>query len=176
VSRLVSTLYPARALLTLLLAAFLCSTLLSGASIGKSIPPPPVNARPHRHSCGKGPRPLAQYLDRSERQNRSERAFLDAELKSAGLARPTVPPSGSAARSIALDRSANWYATPDVLRIARIVVPFQTPAGGWSKNLNMADHEHRPGEHLAGNNISCYLAPGDFDTAHDAARNFVHPR
>ncbi|MEO6569287.1 MAG: pectate lyase, partial [Opitutaceae bacterium] len=49
------------------------------------------------------------------------------------------------------------------------VVSFQTPAGGWSKNFNTADHRRRPGEAFSPDtNISKFLAPGDNDTPHDA--------
>jgi PelA/Pel-15E family pectate lyase len=146
---------------------------LSAATIGKSVTPPPLTRDRLAALPEKDRAPWLDYLDRSERRQRADRAFLGAELKSAGLARPLVPPSGSAARSMPLDRPAEWYAGPDALRIARIVVSFQTPAGGWSKNLDMAGHERRPGEHFAANNVSRYLAPGDFDTPHDAGWNYV---
>jgi PelA/Pel-15E family pectate lyase len=158
---------------TLLLAALLLSASLSAAVIGKSVTPPPLTRDRIAALPQKDRASWLQYLQRSERQMHADRVALDTELKAAGLDRPLVPPSGSAARSIPLDRPADWYATPDALRIARIVVSFQTPAGGWSKNLNMADHERRPGEHFAGNNLSRYLAPGDFDTPHDAAWSYV---
>ena len=151
----------------------LSAAALSAAIIGKSVTPPPLTRERIAALSEKDRAPWVAYLDRSERQHHADRAALDAELKAASLARPLVPPSGSAARSMPLDRPAEWYAGPDALRIARIVVSFQTPAGGWSKNLNMADHERRPGEHFAGNNVSRYLAPGDFDTPHDAAWNYV---
>jgi PelA/Pel-15E family pectate lyase len=151
----------------------LCVSALSAATIGKSVTPPPLTRDRIATLPEKDRAPWLAYLDRSDRRMRADRVALDAELKSAGLTRPIVPPSGGAARSIPLDRPADWYAGPDALRIARIVVSFQTPAGGWSKNLNMADHERRPGEHYAGNNVSRYLAPGDFDTPHDIGWSYV---
>jgi PelA/Pel-15E family pectate lyase len=113
------------------------------------------------------------YLDRSVRQMQADRAFFQAELKAAGLSAETVPPNGSASRSMPLNRPAEWYASAEARRIADIVVSFQTPAGGWSKNLNLSDHVRKPGERVAPNNLSAHLGPGDFDTPHDPKWNYV---
>ena len=113
------------------------------------------------------------YLERSARLSLADHAFFAAELKAAGLAAPTIPPSSGAARSIPLDRPAEWYGSAEARRIAEIVVSFQTPAGGWSKNLNLADHVRRRGEHFAPNNLSAHLSPGDFDTPHDPGWSYV---
>ena len=115
----------------------------------------------------------AAYLERSIRQEKADRAALAAELKSAGLTEPVIPPSGFSARGMPLDRPPEWYATPEARHVADIVVSFQTPAGGWSKNLNLTDHARRPGEHWAGNNLSRFLSPGDFDTPRDPKWNYV---
>ena len=113
------------------------------------------------------------YLDRSIHQMKADRAALDAELKATGRTEPLTPPIGFSARSTPLNRPAEWYATPEARRVADIVVSFQTPAGGWSKNLNFSDHARRKGEHFAGNNISHYLGPDDFDAPHDPKWNYV---
>ena len=113
------------------------------------------------------------YLDRSLQQRTQDRAALAREMKEAGLTEALVPPSGSAARSIPLNQPAEWYATTEARRIADIVVSFQTPAGGWSKNLNLADHVRRSGEHFAPDNRSRFLAAGDFDAPHDTGWNYV---
>jgi len=117
--------------------------------------------------------PWVAYLRRSSAQEAADRAALARELKSAGLDRPLVPPSGPGARSTPVDRPSEWYGTAEARRIADIVVSFQTPAGGWSKNLNLADHARRAGEHYAGNNLSRFLSPGDFDTPRDPDWNYV---
>lgn len=110
------------------------------------------------------------YLDRSTQQEKADRAALAAELKAAGLAEPTIPPGG---RGLSLNHPEEWYATPEARPIADIVVSFQTPAGGWSKNMSFTDHVRSKGEHFAGNNLSLYLAPDDFDTPHDPKWNYV---
>jgi PelA/Pel-15E family pectate lyase len=113
------------------------------------------------------------YLARSVRQMQADRAFFQAEVKSAGLAEELIPPNGSAARSMPLNKPAEWYGGAEARRIADIIVSFQTPAGGWSKNLNLTDHARRPGERFAANNLSTHLGPGDFDTPHDPKWNYV---
>jgi PelA/Pel-15E family pectate lyase len=72
-----------------------------------------------------------------------------------------------------LNKPAEWYRGAEARRVADIIVSFQTPAGGWSKNLNLTDHARRPGESFAPNNLSAHLAPGDFDTPHEPEWNYV---
>lgn len=114
-----------------------------------------------------------KYLAHSVSQMRADRAALASEMKRAGLKAPIIPPSGSAARSIPLDKPAGWYASAEARRVANIVVSFQTPAGGWSKNLNLADHARATGEHFAGNNASPVPGAADFDTSRDPKWEYV---
>jgi len=114
-----------------------------------------------------------KYLAHSIAQMRTDRAALESEMKKAGLKAPVIPPSGSAARSIPLDKPDDWYAGAEARRIANIVVSFQTPAGGWSKNLNLADHPRAAGEHFAGNNSSPVPGVADFDTSKDQKWEYV---
>jgi len=150
-----------------------CAIRLSAAVVGASTPAESLTAQRIATLPPKQQAAWMLYLDRSVRQMKADRAALDAELKAAGLTVPLTPPIGFSARSTPLNRPGEWYATPEARRIADIVVSFQTPAGGWSKNLNFADHARRPGEHFAGNNLSHYLAPGDFDAPHDPKWNYV---
>lgn len=113
------------------------------------------------------------YLIRSAKQLETDRAFLQAELKLAGTTEPLIPPSGSSAKSLPLNKPAEWYASDEARHFADIVVSFQTPAGGWSKNINLTDHIRKQGESFAPNNLSAHLSPGDFDTPHDMKWNYV---
>ena len=114
-----------------------------------------------------------RYLARSISKMRADREALELEMKKARLQAPVIPPSGSAAKSIPLDKPADWYAGAEAGRIANIVVSFQTPAGGWSKNLNLADHARATGEHFAGNNPSPVPGVADFDTSKDTKWEYV---
>jgi PelA/Pel-15E family pectate lyase len=114
-----------------------------------------------------------EYLERSARQMQADRAFLRAELQTAALKRPTPAPHGNSARSVPLDRLPEWYGGAEARRIAEIIVSFQTPAGGWSKNLDLSAHARKPGESFAQDNLSRYLGPDDFDTPRDADWNYA---
>ncbi len=114
-----------------------------------------------------------EYLSRSVAQMQADRAALQAELKKAGLAGPLIPPSMSGAKSIPLDKPSDWYGGAEARHIADNIVSFQTPAGGWSKNLNLADHARKPGEHFAGDNSSPVPGVADFDTSKDQKWEYV---
>src|SRR5262245_11931153 len=77
------------------------------------------------------------YLKNSERQLRADREFFRKELREHHITQPTTPPEAHGVRGIAIDKPADWYAQPEALQIADILISFQTPAGGWSKNLDM---------------------------------------
>jgi PelA/Pel-15E family pectate lyase len=157
--------------------AFLAITLsaphASAAVIGASVAAPSITSERIAALPRAQQAVWRDYLARSARQLQADRAFLQNELKTAGLASELIPPNGSAARSMPLNRPAAWYGSAEARRIADIVVSFQTPAGGWSKNINLTDHARRPGESFAPNNLSAHLGPGDFDTPHDPKWNYV---
>ena len=114
-----------------------------------------------------------EYLKRSEHQRQADKNQFQAELTKSGMARPSEPPHGYGARSMPLDRDSAWYATPDALHIADNIVSFQTPAGGWGKNLDVSRGPRVPGERYAPNNLSRYLSADDFDTPMDPDWNYI---
>jgi len=113
------------------------------------------------------------YLKRSTRHWQSDQAFLLNEMRRHGILQSLVPPSGHSAKSLPLDEPASGYGGNGARRIADIVVSFQTPAGGWSKNLDLTNHVRAPGETFAPNNISRHLENDDFDQARDARWDYV---
>jgi len=114
-----------------------------------------------------------KYLEQSERQLRADQSFLRAEMKKHVVKESPSPPPGSSRNRLTLNQPAIWYGQAEALRSADIVVSFQTPAGGWSKNLDMTQHPRAPGEQFAGGNTSIYLAKFDNDTPRDSHWNFV---
>ena len=155
---------------TLLLAI---SHSLSAAIIGTNPPAQPLTA----DRIAALPRPeqsvWEDYLKRSDQQSRQDRMTLQAELRRAHLAAPLVPPSGHSVASIPLNREDNWYCGGEAWRIADIIVSFQTPAGGWSKNLNLNRNPRVSGENYAPNNTSRFPGPADFDAEADPQWNYV---
>jgi PelA/Pel-15E family pectate lyase len=117
--------------------------------------------------------PWLKYLERSEKQRQADKDEFQTELKSAGITTPIEPPHGFSARGLPLDRDAAWYASADARRIADNVVSFQTPAGGWGKNLDMSKESRRPGERYSPNNLSRFLSPDDFDNPKEPDWNYI---
>jgi PelA/Pel-15E family pectate lyase len=114
------------------------------------------------------------YLERSHQQERRDRAALAAERK--GLsAIPPLPAEGGFGRSMPMDRDPAWYTTPEARHIGDVIVSFQTPGGGWSKNMSRSGALRLPGQSYAANNLSRFLDlyPDDFDTPRDANWNYV---
>jgi len=150
-----------------------CTVVAYSAVIGANPPAQPLTRgriaslpAPQRHIW-------SVYLDRSLKQRTADQTVLHSELKAAGLAEPLEPPHGSAVRSIPLDRAASWYAQPEALRIGDIIVSFQTPAGGWSKNIDMSREPRRPGEAFAADNLSRFPSAGDYDAPAEPNWNYV---
>jgi PelA/Pel-15E family pectate lyase len=113
------------------------------------------------------------YLARSENQNLADRAALAAELKP-GQPAPAPPEEGAGGpKAMPLDRDTAWYVSPEARHVADVIVSFQTPAGGWSKNQPRTGALRQPGQPYAANNVSKYLAADDFDTPHDPHWNYV---
>jgi PelA/Pel-15E family pectate lyase len=156
-----------------LFAVTLTAGYAAAAVIGASTPAEGITAERISALPRAEQEPWRSYLDRSVRQEEKDRAFLQGELKSAGLTAALVPPSGNSAKSLPLNKAAEWYASAEARGVADIVVSFQTPAGGWSKNLDLTNHARRKGEGFAPNNLSAHLGPGDFDTPRDPQWNYV---
>lgn len=114
-----------------------------------------------------------RYLERSERQRRADKDAFQAESKRAGITTTIDPPHGFSARGIPLDREPPWYASDPARHIAEVIVSFQTPAGGWGKNMDMSKDVRRPGERYGPNNLSRFLAPGDFDEPKEPEWNYI---
>ncbi len=164
---------------TLALRPLLAIALLAGAvsaaasTIGTNLPAESLTRERIAQLPPKAQAAWLRYLERSERQRQADKDALRAELKAAGLNAPTEPPHSFSARSIPLDRPAAWYASAEARHTADVIVSFQTPAGGWGKNMEMSKEPRRPGEAYTPNNISKFLAPGDFDTPREPDWNYV---
>ncbi len=159
---------------TLLCAAILLTHAapLAAATVGTNPPAQPLTAE-RIGALPEAQRPAWQdYLARSQRQWQADQDFLQAELKAHALKEVAIPPGGHNA-GLPLDRPAAWYGEAEALRIADNVVSFQTPAGGWSKNLNMTRHARQPGEHFSDGDLSNFLTPTDNDRPLDPHWSYV---
>ena len=114
-----------------------------------------------------------KYLQQSERQWQADQQVFFSELKQAGLKESLLPPHSTSESRLPLKNPAAWYGQAEARRIADIVVSFQTPAGGWSKNLDMTQHRRAPGEQFAGDNTPMHLDPKDNDKPRDVHWSYV---
>jgi PelA/Pel-15E family pectate lyase len=112
------------------------------------------------------------YLERSQKQMQADRGALAAE-RTAGAPELPMPKEGFSGRTMPLDRDAAWYSTPEARHIADVIVSFQTPAGGWSKNLDMSGAPRQKGQSYTADNLSKYLGADDFDAPKDPHWNYV---
>lgn len=104
-----------------------------------------------------------RYLEASQRQAQADRNFFVEELRRSGPSAPTAPAAASPRRKLPLKQSAEWYASPEARGIAEFVISFQTPAGGWSKNLDLTTHRRAAGESFDGDTTSKHRSAVDFD-------------
>ena len=114
-----------------------------------------------------------QYLERSARQSKADHDFVREELKSHGLKAATNAPSARSFGGVPLKRPAAWYAGNEARHIADVMLSFQTPAGGWSKHVNMTGSARAPGEFFTSDENSHYLSAADYDTPHDLHWSYV---
>jgi PelA/Pel-15E family pectate lyase len=121
-----------------------------------------------------------QYLERSARQLRESQQQFIAELRRAGAVKPlaVIPlptPEGANANSVPLNKDAAWYAGSEAAHIGDVVLSFQTPEGGWSKNVDMSKDPRQPGEpyYAWADRTARMVIPGDFALADDVSWKFV---
>jgi PelA/Pel-15E family pectate lyase len=156
------------------LALMLFTSLsLSAAIIGTNPPALPVTFARVAMLPAAQQTAWKEYLNRSAQQMQADKDFLHTEMKARGLTNAIMPPSGHDAKGLSLRESADWYGQAEARRIADIVVSFQTPAGGWGKNMDFTKHLRMPGEHFAPDNGSHFLVAGDNDAPHDASWSYV---
>jgi len=114
------------------------------------------------------------YLKRSQEQRKTDRATLAAELKPGEIA-PPQPAEGHGAlgQGMSLRHDDTYFGTAPARHIADVIVSFQTPAGGWSKNMSFAGALRLPGQPYAANNLNAFPDPNDFDKPQDPQWNYV---
>jgi PelA/Pel-15E family pectate lyase len=114
------------------------------------------------------------YLKRSEEQMKLDKATLAAELKPGEVAPPQPAEGrGGFGGGISLRHDDAYYATAPARHIADVIVSFQTPAGGWSKNMGFSGALRLPGQPYAANNLNAFPDPSDFDKPRDPKWNYV---
>ena len=152
---------------------FGAAPILSAAIIGTNPPALPLTAARISALPQKQQPAWKKYLASSEKQWQGDRAFLFNEMKSHGLKEFSTPPKGNSKNRLQLNKESTWYGEPEALRMADIVVSFQTPAGGWSKNLSFSEHRRVLGEQFASGGGSSHLTEFDNDLPRDFNWSYV---
>jgi len=156
-----------------LLLALITAAQLPAAVIGTNPPSLPLTAERIATLPAAEQPAWRDYLARSVKQRAADQKLLVDELKAHQLKEAVVPHDTKSARPMPLNETAAWYAGADARRRADNVVSFQTPAGGWSKNFNPADHPRQPGEGFSHDNTSHFLADGDNDRPADLHWTYI---
>ena len=152
--------------MTVLVAAPAFATVVGANTPAQAITVERINALPPEVQPA-----WRAYLDRSVAQMAADRSALAAEGTPGEIA--PVKMRGDSEKTMPLDRTPDWYASPEARHIADVIISFQTPAGGWSKNQSRDGALRVPGQPWAGENNSHFAAPGDFDTARDEHWHYV---
>ena len=113
------------------------------------------------------------YFQRSTEQLGADQDTFFKEMKAHGIKEATNAPPSRSFNGIPLNRSADWYSSTQACQIADVIVSFQTPAGGWSKRLDMTQRPRVPGEMYTSDNSSRFLIQGDNDAPHDPHWSYV---
>jgi PelA/Pel-15E family pectate lyase len=102
-----------------------------------------------------------EYVQLSREQMDADRFLVYAELERERLIDWRTPPQGEGVREF-VAKPASWFAKGEAQRLCAIVRSYQTPAGGWGKNLDLCTRARSPGERFsAGTNGWAYA--GTFD-------------
>ena len=117
--------------------------------------------------------PWLDYIHRSEAQMKADKAGLAAERD--GLKElPGLPKQSFSARTIPTHRAADFYTSDEAKHIGDVILSFQTPGGGWSKNLDMSGETRQRGQLYATANLSPVEGDADdFDKPHDPAWHYI---
>lgn len=150
-----------------------CASVLPASKIGSNPPAQSLTEACIAHlSAGEQPA-WRVYWQRSQRARAKDKATFAAELKSIAKTRPVEPAHGLNARSLPLEQADSWYASAQARQLADNVVSFQTPAGGWGKNLDFSQGARQRGEQYVPNNLSRLLGADDYDAPHEPDWNYV---
>jgi len=168
----IQKLYQPSAVLSVLCVACLLSQT-HAAIIGTNTPAEPLTAERIATLPAKEQHAWSDYLQRSEQQMHADQAEIHSEMRTQHVSESIQAPGSRGTRSIPLNRRAAWYGSDEARHTADIVISFQTPAGGWSKNLDLSQHLRAAAEGFAPDNSSRWTNAPDNDAPHDIHWSYV---
>ena len=88
-----------------------------------------------------------KYLERSLAYSSNERHILESEVISAGLSASRPAPANSKEFELGSKVEAAWLRSPETQVLAKTMLSYQTPTGGWSKAIDYAKGSRAAGTH-----------------------------
>jgi PelA/Pel-15E family pectate lyase len=142
-----------------LLALSMFSAAAPAAVIGHMMPAPPLTESRLSAMPATDQSAWRDYLARSQLLLAADKAALASERGSAPFPAP-APYGHPGEASMPVARAAAWYAAPEARRIADNIVSFQTPAGGWGKNVDRTGPVRLRGQHYVAEDMPLALPQG----------------
>lgn len=118
-------------------AMLLVSVVAAPGIVGRTVPAEPITEARIAQLPKAEQAPWFAYLARSRALLAADKAALAAE-RGTGPVPPSPPTGPSGSAGMPLDKPADWYAGPEARHNADTILSFQTPAGGWGKNVDRA--------------------------------------
>jgi PelA/Pel-15E family pectate lyase len=159
-------------ILRFILLGFLITPQLQAAVVGTNKPAESITAARIARLPVRERSAWSAYLLRSQRQMRADRAAFAAE-RTANVPEPALPKEGLSGQTMPLNNLAAWYGTDEARHIADVIVSFQTPAGGWSRDLDMSGSPRLKGQSYSADDPSKAAAGDDFDAPKDPHWSYV---
>jgi PelA/Pel-15E family pectate lyase len=122
----------------MLLALVACALPAHAAVVGRVVP-----ATPLTEASVAGQPEWQAYLARSRALMAADKTAFAAEKTGDYV---SVNESSAGIRTMPLARADAWYASVEARHVADVIVSFQTPAGGWSKNMARDGAVRQPGQ------------------------------
>ena len=111
-----------------------------------------------------------RYLAASSRRRASDQALITTELHASGKPR-IVPAPYRKEFHFEPSMTPAWLASDEGRRTIATTISFQTPAGGWSKHVDLQSRPRRPGESFYSENDGWnYIATLDNDSTTEQIR------
>lgn len=85
-----------------------------------------------------------KYFEISSALRRKDEKVLEEEMKREDRSKALTPKSGDPFR--VPRRPPEWFGSKEARTIAKNVISFQSPSGGWTKNMNMTKRPRRRAE------------------------------
>jgi len=109
------------------------------------------------------------YIEISERHRERDRETIEAELEALGRERLTPAPDARG-RILRERKTDEWFGGEQARRIAENVLSYQTPSGGWSKNVDYRQQPRQPGQNFYSSTSWSYIGTFDNDATTDEMR------